>query len=180
MTLEQNIWYRFGTKSLSAKMIKSGLLALVIIIGVIVAQIAIGSAMTDVSAEWMDGVQKWINMGLWGIGILFIAFQFVVAWIDYMYRELMISDSALYLRSGFLMRTETSSPYRFIVNVSEKQGIIDRMLGVSGFVVELVPDEKDNEHSDHIVLHDMDAEMGDALQDILLDHANMQKMKMTE
>lgn len=111
--------------------------------------------------------------------LIFILWQFIASAMEYFFKEIMVSGSAFSLRSGFFMREETNSPYRFITNVSERQGIIDRILGVSTFVVELISDETANPQSDRITLTEMDKEFGDVLQGILLDHANMQKMKVT-
>ncbi len=176
-TIQDGLMYTFGVKGFIAKIVKSMLLVLLILVIVIVI---IGQRNHEVVMQ--IGSMVGISLSTWipiiGIGAtaLFALIQIVIAWIEYLTTKFQVTENALIVKKGFLLKQENSFPLRYINNVSHNRGILDQILGVGTCVVDMVSDEKDAAHADKVSFDDMDQGMIEELENILLTRAQAQKI----
>ena len=94
----------------------------------------------------------------------------------------MISDNALYIRSGIFNRREISVPFRHINNLHQFQTVVDRALSIATCSIEVLDDEvvtnTVHKFSGDILMHDIDIALLGPLREAILSHANVQRMYM--
>lgn len=173
-TLEQGIYYGFGEKSFSAKLIRGMFLPVGILLLAAICMISAGNSGSTVLSS--------IGNGGIVLAIVIAIFQAIVAYLEHMGTKFMISANALYIRSGILNRREISVPFRHINNIHQYQSITDRMLSVAKCTVEILEDEvstnRGEYHEGDIIMHDVDVALLQPLREAILSHANTQRMYM--
>lgn len=180
-TIENNTYHNHGPKSLSAKIIRGLLVPLVVLI-------ATGASLILQNTELAFTLENLLNINLLtyiisggvGIAVVLGLFQALVAWLQYQNTTFMLSDNALYIRTGILERSETSIPLRHVQNIVQRQGVMDRMLGVCTCVIEIQDDEVSTtgtaQASGDVLLGDVDMELVVPLRESILSRANTQRM----
>ena len=173
-TLEHGIYYGFGHKSLSAKIIKNLLVPVGLIVVTAIILVTAGNS----------GSHELVTLGNWGIiiAVIIAVFQVIVAYLDYISAKFMISANALYIRTGILHRREISVPFRHINNIHQFQSITDRMLSIATCSIEVIDDEVmatgTEKFTGDIHLRDLDISLLSPLREAILSHANTQRMYM--
>lgn len=173
-TLEHGVYYDFGKKSFSAKLIRGMFLPVGILLLAAICMVSAGnSGSTMLSSIGNGGI-------ILAVGIA--VFQAVVAYLEHIGTKFMISTNALYIRSGILNRREISVPFRHINNLHQYQSVTDRMLSVARCNIEILEDEvavnHGEFHGNDIVMKDVDISLLQPLREAILSHANTQRMYM--
>lgn len=173
-TLEHGVYYDFGKKSFSAKLIRGMFLPVGVLLIAAICMISAGnSGSTVLSSIGNGGIIS-------AVGIA--AFQAVVAYLEHVGTKFMISTNALYIRSGILNRREISVPFRHINNLHQYQSVTDRMLSVVRCTIEILEDEVAVNHGEFhgsdIIMKDVDIALLQPLREAILSHANTQRMYM--
>ncbi len=183
--IENNIYHNHGPKSLSAKIIRGLLVPLVVLL-------ATGASFGIQNTELAFVIESLLNINLLAylvsggviIALVLGLIQALVAWLTYKNTTFMLSDNALYIRTGIVERNETSVPLRHIQNIVQRQGIVDRMLGVCSCIIEIQDDEVSTTGTAHIsgdvVLRDVDMNLVVPLRESILTRANTQRMVVVE
>lgn len=179
--IENNTYHNHGPKSLSAKIIRGLLVPLVVLI-------ATGASLLLQNTELAFTLENLLNINLFAylisggviIAIVLGLIQALIGWLQYKSTSFMLSDNALYIRTGILERNETSIPLRHIHNIVQRQGVVDRMLGVCSCVIEIQDDEVSTtgtaQVSGDVLLGDVDMELVIPLREAILSRANTQRM----
>lgn len=182
--IQHNMYYHYGNKSLSAKIIRRLIVPVIILL---VSAIALVSTGGDVASQLQSATSLDIVgfLAKFGIAIAVIVglVQIVIAWLDYKNSSFMISENALYIRTGILNRSEISIPFRHINNVLQFQNVTDRMLSICRCEVEIQSEEisttTGQQVPEQVVLRDVDIHLMLPLRETLLSHANTQRMIIT-
>lgn len=181
--IENNLYHNHGPKSLSAKMIRGLVVPLIILV-------ATGASFGLQNTELAFAIESLLNINLLAylvsggviIAVAMGLIQALTAWLKYKNTAFMLSDNALYIRTGILERNETSIPLRHIQNIVQRQGIIDRMLGVCSCIIEIQDDEVSTTGAPHttgdVMLADVDMNLVLPLREAILMRANTQRMVM--
>lgn len=173
-TLEHGIYYGFGHKSFSAKLIRGLFVPIIVLLVSAICLVVAGNT-------YSDALGQVGNIGM-GIAVVLGIIQAVIAYLDHIGTKFMISENALYLRSGILNRHEISVPFRHINNLHQFQSITDRMLSVAKCTIEIMDDEAATLDRSYdggdIVLRDVDVVLLSPLREAILSHANTQRMYM--
>lgn len=190
--IESNIYQTYGPKSLSAKMIRGlALPLLVLVITVIFLMIK--------DTQYIAMLESALNINIIGyvlIGgvILVLVVTFIElgrAWLEYHNSAFMITDNALYIKTGILNRNEISIPLRHVQNIIQRQGVTEQMLGVCHCAIEITDDDVSSTSgtststtangvgaSGDVILRDVDMNLAMPLRESILAHANTQRMVM--
>ena len=179
--IQHNMYYHYGSKSLSAKIIRRLIVPVIILL---VSAIALVSTGGDVASQLQSATSLDIVgfLAKFGIGIAVIVglVQIIIAWLDYKNSSFMISENALYIRTGILNRSEISIPFRHINNVLQFQNVTDRILSICRCEVEIQSEEisttTGQQVPEQVVLRDVDTALMLPLRETLLSHANTQRM----
>ena len=179
--IQHNMYYHYGSKSLSAKIIRRLIVPVIILL---VSAIALVSTGGDVASQLQSATSLDIVgfLAKFGIAIAVIVglVQIIIAWLDYKNSSFMISENALYIRTGILNRSEISIPFRHINNVLQFQNVTDRMLSICRCEVEIQSEEisttTGQQVPEQVVLRDVDTSLMLPLRETLLSHANTQRM----
>ena len=179
--IQHNMYYHYGSKSLSAKIIRRLIVPVIILL---VSAIALVSTGGDTAGQ-LQSITGFDIVGFlakFGIAIAVIVglVQIVIAWLDYKNSSFMISENALYIRTGILNRSEISIPFRHINNVLQFQNVTDRILSICRCEVEIQSEEisttTGQQVPEQVVLRDVDTSLMLPLRETLLSHANTQRM----
>lgn len=183
-SLESGIYYSFGPKSFTAK-IAQGLLAPVVVLVLTAGAFFIQGTAFAVMIESfikLNIVTVLVSSGVI-LTLLIAVAQLIVAWLHYRNTQFMISDNALYIRTGIIQRNEISIPLRHINNILQQQTIADRMFQVCTCTIEIQEDEVSQtvgtqKPSDNVVLYQLDLDYATPLRELLLSRSNTQRMVM--
>ncbi|MEI8223518.1 MAG: PH domain-containing protein [bacterium] len=183
-SLESGVYYSFGPKSFIAKIVQ-GLIAPVAILLLTAGAFFIQDTAFAVMVESfikLNLVAVLVSSGVI-LAVLVALAQLIVAWLYYRNTHFMISDNALYIRTGIIQRNEISIPLRHINNILQQQSITDRMFQVCTCTIEIQEDEVSQTagtptSSDNVVLYQLDLEYATPLRELLLSRSNTQRMVM--
>lgn len=181
-TLENGVYYSFGPKSFIAKIIE-GLIAPVAILLLTVGAFFIQDSDFAVMIESfikLNLVTVLVSTGVI-LAVLVALVQLIVAWLYYRNTHFMVSENALYIRTGIMQRSEMSIPLRHISNILQQQSITDRLFQVCTCTIEIQEDEVSQTEgapasSDDVVLRQLDVAYATPLRELLLSRSNTQRM----
>ncbi len=179
--IQHNTYHHYGSKSLSAKIIRRLIVPVIILL---ISAIALVSTGGDVAQQLQSATSVDIVgfLAKFGIGIALVVglVQVFIAWLDYKNSSFMVSENALYIRTGILNRSEISIPFRHINNVLQYQSVTDRMLSICRCEVEIQSEEVSvstgQSNPEQVILRDVDTALMLPLRETLLSHANTQRM----
>lgn len=183
-SLQENIFYTFGTKSFITLLVKnlSFIFFVIIIIGVLLVtkDMSFFQSLDELlgTSSW-DWMMKIVLIG----GSMMILFQIINSWITYQTTCFMVSENTLTLRHGFFTKYEKSFPLRYVINMSHHQGVLDQLMGTGTAIIEMSSDEPESLQSPHandLTFHDIDITLLASLQSMVLTRANTQKMSITQ
>ena len=183
-SLESGVYYSFGPKSFTAKIAQG------IIVPVVILLLTAGAFFIQ-NTSFAVMVESFIKINLITVlvssgvilAVLVTIAQLIVGWLYYRNTQFMISDNALYIRTGIIQRNEVSIPLRHINNILQQQSITDRMFQVCTCTIEIQEDEVSQTAgnpslSDNVVLNQLDLEYATPLRELLLSRSNTQRMVM--
>lgn len=179
--IENNIYHNYGQKSLSAKIFRSLLVPILVLIATGTALFLQNTELAFILEGFLKiNVLTYIVSGGVMVALILGLVQILVGWLQYKNTLFMLSDNALYIRTGILERNEISIPLRHIQNIIQRQGILDRMLQVCSCEIEIEDDEVSTSSgaysSRDIILRDVDIKLVTPLREAILSRANTQRM----
>lgn len=183
-SLESGVYYSFGPQSLIAKIAQASLVPVIVLVLTSTAFFVQGTAFAVMIESFvkLNIVSVLVSSGVI-LAVLIAIAQLIIAWLNYRNIQFMVSDNALYVRTGIIQRNEISIPLRHINNILQQQSITDRMFQVCTCTIEIQEDEVSQTGgtpapADNVVLYQLDLKYAVPLRELLLSRSNTQRMVM--
>lgn len=121
---------------------------------------------------------NYIVIALFVISVLYILFEILRSWLDYINCTFTVSEQSFNITRGILNKKEVFIPYRQIQDISIEQSFYNKMMGISKLIILTAGnDNNDKVGESEGIFQVIDSNLAQVLQKDLLERTNVQRIK---
>jgi uncharacterized membrane protein YdbT with pleckstrin-like domain len=186
MAEENQSYAKLGGKTLFILILKRSpliLLPIILLVVAIVARLYIPSLITTSITPL--NYTGYVNVALLVVVIILAATIFLIlftGWLEYLRYKIFIDWQSIKINKGIIREEQIGIPFRRIKEAAIVRGIFDQLFGLSKLVLTVSgeDEEEGDNHSDKskIVLPALDKDIAIAIQDVVLEKAQVEEMNI--